>query len=408
MKKIKNKNLIEKTKKRENLTKADLVLSEYKNNKSDIPYEFLSVIPSKNKPKYDSYLQLVNACKNTRLLETNMVIKQYGENHANQYLYAFKKINDMRDFWIRDLDTWKCKSHNQTRQFSSLVRHLFAKYDIPLFMDSVWFMRENWFEWFIEVGQGVNIRKVHDFPIKNYTKRMAHIMMNSPKKFTIQEAIRWGELCALNGDIKLFNALKGFNGYFDRLSNISIPEYDRQIIQWFINQHMLDYTQVAPLMDFIYRLYRRQIYINGERIENFSLKGRDANRMIYLMNIWHNDLAKIKQNKYDEWDSHKIDWKYQLGKNENTRYWVFQEITNSKKLQKEGHIMKHCVYSYCSSCVSGNSGIFNLSCNGESKLTIEVRFPEKNVCQIRGKCNRNPTDDEIRIINRWRIEKKLY
>jgi hypothetical protein len=39
--------------------------------------------------------------------------------------------------WIRNPEDWKIPSYNIKKQFSSLLRHLLCKYDVPAFMDKV-------------------------------------------------------------------------------------------------------------------------------------------------------------------------------------------------------------------------------------------------------------------------------
>jgi PcfJ-like protein len=41
--------------------------------------------------------------------------------------------------WLRSPEDWKVRSHNRYRQFYSLVRHLLACYDVPIFMNTAWF-----------------------------------------------------------------------------------------------------------------------------------------------------------------------------------------------------------------------------------------------------------------------------
>ena len=56
------------------------------------------------------------------------------------------RLNDQRHRWVRPLSSWKVTSHNRRRQFSSLIRHLLARYPVPAFMDSVWFRNDRAFE----------------------------------------------------------------------------------------------------------------------------------------------------------------------------------------------------------------------------------------------------------------------
>ena len=76
----------------------------------------------------------------------------------------------------------------EDRQFASLIRFLFAKYDdIPAFMDSAWNIHDGPYaaahrRWYIHVGSGQNLRKC-DLPIC-YTNRMAHAFRRAPSMVT--------------------------------------------------------------------------------------------------------------------------------------------------------------------------------------------------------------------------------
>ena len=110
--------------------------------------------------------------------------------------------------WIRPIEQWHVKSHNRDRQFSELTRHLFAAYDVPLFMDGVWFsgneIHQNWFK---HIGVGQNIRTAPDIPVA-LTKKMAHHFLKAPEQYTVEEALRWGQVHALGGDRCLVDALR--------------------------------------------------------------------------------------------------------------------------------------------------------------------------------------------------------
>ena len=83
--------------------------------------------------------------------------------------------------WIRSVETWQVKKHNRDRQFSELARHLLAAYEVPLFMDRVWFngnvVHQNWFK---HIGTGQNIRTAPDIPIP-LTKKMAHHFLKAQR-----------------------------------------------------------------------------------------------------------------------------------------------------------------------------------------------------------------------------------
>ena len=154
------------------------------------------------------------------------------------YIEAMIKINDRRTEWIRDLKSWKPGTHNAHRQFSSLIRHLFCKYDIPKFFDSSWFRKEKgsykFRDWFIHIGLGNNIHTVK-MPI-TMTKKMAHCMMQAPENYTVENAIRWGQIHALGGDKRLVSEVIATN----LGKSFSEDNFWVSFINFFIQNPMLD------------------------------------------------------------------------------------------------------------------------------------------------------------------------
>ena len=125
------------------------------------------------------------------------------------YIQGIAALANHHESWIRSPEKWKVKKHNRGRQFSELARHLLAAYEVPLFMDSVWFngnvTHQNWFK---HIGTGQNIRTASDMLIP-LTKKMAHHFLKAPRHYTIEEALRWGQVHALGGDKYLADALRG-------------------------------------------------------------------------------------------------------------------------------------------------------------------------------------------------------
>jgi len=108
--------------------------------------------------------------------------------------------------WVRPIDTWRPKVKMPYSQFVSLAGHLFAVYPVPFFMNSVWFkgtsgqaiQRQ---EWFKHIGRGQNIRTA-EIPL-HLTKKMAHHFIQAPSHFSVEQALRWGQVLGMGGDERL-------------------------------------------------------------------------------------------------------------------------------------------------------------------------------------------------------------
>ena len=57
---------------------------------------------------------------------------------ASQFANGLLALSAHRSDWIRPIESWRARTHNARRQFHSLLHHLIATYDVPLFMDTAW------------------------------------------------------------------------------------------------------------------------------------------------------------------------------------------------------------------------------------------------------------------------------
>ena len=102
-------------------------------------------------------LQHVSVCSD--LLSSRPVFSQYGWQLGNTFVDGLLAMARHSLGWIRLIGDWKPRTHNARRQFSSLARHLFAEWPVPIFADSAWFLgngreavRQQ--EWFLHMGKG--------------------------------------------------------------------------------------------------------------------------------------------------------------------------------------------------------------------------------------------------------------
>ena len=144
------------------------------------------------------------------------------------------------------------------------------------------------------------------------------------------------------------------------------------------------------------------------------MTGRTPEGLLRQMEDWHGRLAMADRHPVRQWKSSGIDdFEFEEGARENhsLKYWTIRELLSSKALLAEGRRMKHCVASYVQSCTDGHSSIWALeveSFEGRAKaVTIEVRNPSREVCQVRGKKNRLPTEKELSVIRRWAAREGL-
>lgn len=107
------------------------------------------------------------------------------------------------------------------------------------------------------------------------------------------------------------------------------------------------------------------------------------------------------------------------------KIWIVVELRTNIELLNEGRKQRHCVFAHVPQCVGGRSAIFSMRCYQKvvarytdlghaiwdrscelTRLTIEVT-ETRAVVQARGHLNRQPTDEELKVLRRWAGDKAL-
>ena len=259
------------------------------------------------------------------------------------YVQGIAALANHHESWIRSVETWKVKKHNRDRQFSELARHLLAAYEMPFFMDSVWFngnvTHQNWFK---HIGTGQNIRTAPDIPIP-LTKKMAHHFLKAPRHYTIEEALRWGQVHALGGDRYLADALRQ-----TRLTQFfSNDNFWLNVIRFFIANPMLDVSHVHPIIDYIWhqKYENRRVFIEsgvareiGPAQPNFSMRKRTPETLLRQVEAWHGELGRVSKSRELEWHGSEISEFHLLEGSEearNMKFWSIRELLSSDELIDE-------------------------------------------------------------------------
>ena len=358
----------------------------------------------------------------TGLLTTQPALSQFGIQDGNTFIEGLLGLARHRSHWIRPLQSWKPRSHNVRRQFSSLARHLLAEYPVPLFIDSAWFMGQSdeaarHQEWYKALANGRSPRYL-DLPIQ-LTKRMAHHFLQAPKDCSVDAAMRWGQVIGLGGNIRLVKSILGSRIGTDFENN----DFWTTVIRWFIRNPMFDPAQIGPVIDYMHRQkFEPQEVVTGPgQMEvrppdpGLSMKGRTAGSLLRQMRHWHARLRKQPEKPQLEWHESgfsEFDWTEGNLASNNFRRWTIIELLSRKMLYHEGQMLRHCVASYDNSCAVGGSSIWSMGVErniGRRKrvLTVEVANASRTICQVRGKANRLPTQKEMGILHRWVSQERL-
>ena len=366
----------------------------------DLGCFFNNLESARQKGIYDFYLDcLILIDKVSKLVKNNY------------YLEIFYIVLNHKQ-WVRTIESWKPQSHNIKKQFSSLARHLLTKYNVPLFMDTVWSEQSNnnelYQKWFILLGNGGNIRKVDKLPIP-LTKKQAHYFLKAPDNYSVTHAFRYAQIISEGGTERLANV---FRETRVMELNKDTNDFCLSVIRFFINNPMLDLAHVGPIVDYIWNEKYTQT-MNGIPQPNFSMNGRTPESLLNAVERWHRQLGKEKKSGNQFWERCKIkEFKITYGSvQKNTLIiWKIIELCSSKDLSIEGRSQNHCVSSYTYSCAKRQCAIFSLRCftsetDFEIRTTIEVR--NNTIYQMRDKYNKLPTRLELDIINQWAVKEGL-
>ena len=324
---------------------------------------------------------------------------------------AINRIKSQISKAVRPLNKWKpLRTRRPDPLIKHLGRYLFAQYQLPKFLDTVWFENNlDFHTWYWKLGKGMNIRRLNT-PL-NYTKKMSHFFMKAPDHLTVKQALRWGQVMGLGGNERL--ALTIATGPLG--ADLEEGTFWSTVILFMKNQPMLDPSLVNPIIDYIYhQKFREQriftIYHTYETIPppspGFSMKGRTITSLIRGMEQWHRQLREVKYTGENiSWmGSRKNDWEYIEGVGENQKSYQIVQLKSSFELIAEGKAMRHCVASYAYSCSRGNCSIWSLRINEGFRqkplVTIEVNARDI-IVQARGKYNVTPSLVEQKIIRRW-------
>ena len=162
-------------------------------------------------------------------------------------------------------------------------------------------------------------------------------------------------------------------------------------------------VEVREVMDYLYE----KVIVQGQEI---SLKNKSVRNLMLEIDQWHEQLRRNKVFKLlvskkmveSEIGLYFTDYEGQL--------YMIKQIVRTDELFYEGKYLQHCVYTYRNYCMTGKTFIFSLRKIDEKAdefplITIEVVSNE--VRQLKGKCNRLPSEKENAIIRSWAQEKQL-
>lgn len=304
--------------------------------------------------------------------------------------------------FVREFSKWKPNTRNPYRQFEDFVQYCWGKYTVPNFMNKVWFEQDTEAQrWFIQLGQGVSVRKLENMPY-NLTKKMAHFFTQAPESLTIPQAVRWSQALGFGASHSM--ALKIANTRLPRLS-LKFNGFWETVVQFFARHEELSMNQMMELLDYL----NCMIHENPE----YSMSKRKVEVLIKQSEEWHKQMGYSKKKKRFAWPVSDVKgMEIQDILNGKAVTYVIEELNSSLKLSLEGGRMRHCVGTYDDYCKERDSAIFSMRRrvpNKKDKIlaTIEVEFPQRKITQAKAKCNEKPSALAMDLLSLWAEEQNL-
>ena len=338
----------------------------------------------------------------SEFLSIEPVMSAIGPQAGNTYLDALLHIALRYQDWVRPLEDWEPQTADPREGFAALVRHLFARFPAPRFMDESWFKGftaegELHRIWFLHIGGGQNIRTA-ECPIR-LTKMAAHNFLSAPLQSSIVGALRYGQVTGLGGSMFLAEAIA------ESKLGIILPDetFWESVIHFFVNCPKLEATRVCAIIDYLYDRKFGEFPPTegmdfGDAIEpTMTMKGRKLEPLWERVSSWHEALAREEIRGKVSWESSGFKPLHvsETDSSKILHHWSVVELCDSLSLQKEGSEMRHCVFTYRPGCVKGKTSIWSVRHRPEGGvkntrlLTVEVDNSRHAIVQVRGKCNKS-------------------
>lgn len=330
-----------------------------------------------------------------RLLMVMYSKKCFGVLRNPAYIDVLANISRFGNKTVNPLEDWIKDSLTPDGQLSSIIRHLFATYDVPKFMEHV-FAQNNLVHmlWYIQLGRGDSVMNLCAFPAK-FTHKMAHDFRNTPGDvYSIEQAIRRAQALGYGATHRLAENI----AWSVNVAEIKDNAFRDKTIQFVAkNARGAQFTEIESVMGYV---AEKHAEANG-----FKLKGRSWIATLKAAREYEIEKAKrLAAEMGGDWVGLPIA-NYEKTEG-NVIYRIIQLLT-SEELYEEGREMSHCVAEYDNDCASGDTGIFSLrkfteGKNGYNTLaTLEYRTDENALVQAKARFNESVSAEAEQHILAW-------
>ena len=246
---------------------------------------------------------------------------------------------------------------------------------------------------------------------------MAHHFLQAPDDYSVEQAIRWGQLTALGAGEAAIHATAA-----TRLCrSFENEDFWFTVLRFIADNPMLDPRQIGPMIDYLqhqrFEPFEIEVAPGQWRREaaaqpGLSMHGRTVDTLMRQVVAWHEGLGRLERLPGGEYAKAAFDGTaIEKAAGGRRVRWVINQLRSAKDLQLESEALNHCVASYHWSCARGQCTIWSLSmsidgASLERRQTIEVDR-DGMIVQCRGLANRDPRSDEWAIVTAWAGEAGL-
>lgn len=316
------------------------------------------------------------------------------------YIEVLANVSTFANKMVMPMDSWKKDALTPEAQLASFIRHCFARYDVPAFMENVFGSgnKVHMF-WYVQLGRGESVQQLSAFPV-SFTRKMAHEFRLAPKDYTVTQAIRRAQALGYGATTARAEAIVW----------AAFPENFEQEAFWSTVVQFVAREEQDIGFDVLHQVL---VYIAAMRDVNadFCMQGRAWTALARQAAEWHAEEAKrLHAAGYCEWEPSAIR-NFEIRKGE-VIYRIVQ-LTSSEALYEEGSTMSHCVAEYADDCADGTIAIFSArkfidgEAGYETLATIEVQLPFYTVAQARSRYNEMVGTAAHDVITAWATTEKI-
>ena len=336
---------------------------------------------------------------------TMLLLHLYGQRcfgllRVPDFIEVLATMSCFGNKMVRDIAEWEACYAPPEEQLASLIRHCFAQYPVPEFMEHV-FATGNKIHmlWYVQLGRGESVFALSVFPVK-FTNKMSHYFRLTPAGYTVNQAIRGGKALGYGAAIERAEML----AWSTLADGFEHEAFWAGVIQFLCK------ADETVTMD---KLQAVLAYVDNLRVNQpyMSMQGRTWAALLRQAEEWHTQQA-LRRCEEDRlyWPASGVEPLY-IEKGDSV--FAAVELTDSNVLYEEGEAMHHCVAEYDYDCYQGSSAIFSLreyqaGAEGFTRLaTVEVCLANREVVQAKGKYNEFITDEVQALLKAWAESESL-